>query len=313
MKPKSLWTRFLACAAISLALAAASWSEKGHLPPPPEENYNSMVLDYIVTGAFFHKKTYSDDWTREYRYEGKLDPSFGDRLRVSGHAQWLTYPGPEAGYPWTLSVVVTAGGKTARQEFSPKTKMQSFDVAVPIGNASSGSFSIRMVRSSTGGSRNMGAVGNMQGRVDVHSTASVQTPSSPVALSSEQARELLEREMSSPERIAERQILYTGNDGGVSNGANSPRFRLSRPSRIGFIMNFHYNGGQGAPAGTIALRSLKGKVYGPWPATTVNGVYWVVRPAELLPPGDYIVVDSDPGSWSQNTPDRRGHTLIKSE
>lgn len=304
----------LAMITLMLTLALAAWSEKGRLPPPPEENYNSMILDYIVTGAFFHKKTYSDNWTREYTYVGKLDPSFGNKLRVSGHAQWLTYPGPEAGYPWSVSVEVTAGDKTARQNFSPQTKMQEFDVSVPINNATSGSFSIRMTRSSSAGSRNMGAVGSMQGRVDVGAqTSEPQSPPQPVRLSNEEARALLERESGSPEKIAQRQLLYTGNDGGVSNGARSPRLRLARPTRIGFIMNYHYNGGQGAPAGTIALRSLKGKVYGPWPATAVNGVYWVARPGELLPPGDYVVVDSDPQTWSQNTPNRAGHTLIKSE
>ena len=309
---KLTWPRPFSLVVLLQVLSLASWSEKGHLPPPPEDNYNSMVLDYIVTGAFFHKKSYNDNWTREYSYEGKLDPSFGGKLRVTGHAQWLTYPGPEAGYPWTVSVVVTAGDKTARQQFSPQTKMQAFDVAVPIGNSSTGSFSIRMTRSSNAGSRNMGAVGRIEGREDVASGPVEPTPSLRT-LSSEEARALLERELGSPERIAERQVLFTGNDGGVANGANSPRLHLTRPTRLGFIMNYHYNNGQGAPAGTIALRSLKGKVYGPWPATAVNRVYWVARPSELLPPGDYVVVDSDPGTWSQNGPNRLGHTLIKSE
>ncbi len=313
MSRPSIWFRsFSLVTLLVLALSLASWSEKGHLPPPPEENYNSMILDYIVTGAFFHKKTYSDNWTREYSYEGKLDPSFGNKLRVSGHAQWLTYPGPEHGYPWYVSVSVTAGDKTKRQEFSPTTKMQAFDVSVPIDNATSGSFSIRIRRTSNAGERNMGAIGKMDGRVDVTSKSDQPTQSS-TALSPEEARAALELEMGTPEKIAERQVLYTGNLGGVSNGANSPRFRLTRPTRIGFIMNYHYNGGQGAPPGTIALRSLDGKVYGPWQATAVNRVYWVVTPAELLPPGDYIVVDSDPSTWSQNTTNRAGHTCIKAE
>ncbi|MFN8610700.1 MAG: hypothetical protein U0931_24380 [Vulcanimicrobiota bacterium] len=313
MAQKHSGFRVLTTLAVILALACAAWSEKGHLPPPPEENYNSMILDYIVTGAFFHKKTYSDDWTREYRYEGKLDPSFGGKLRVSGHAQWLTYPGPEAGYPWTVSVSVTAGNRTERQEFSPKTRMQDFDVSVPIGNSSSGSFAIRMTRSSNAGSRNMGALGTIEGRVDVASVPSQGQTASPGSLSSEEAKALLARELGSPKKIAERQVLYTGNDGGVFNGGNSPRFRLNRRTRIGMIMNFHYNEGKGAPAGTIALRSLEGKLYGPFKATAVNGVYWVARAGVELPPGDYVVIDSHPQSWSQNGPARLGHTLIKSE
>lgn len=312
MQKRSKAFRCFIVLSLTLALACAAWSEKGHLPPPPEENYNSMILDYIVTGAFFHKKSYNDNWTREYTYQGKLDPSFGGKLRVSGHAQWLTYPGPEAGYPWTVSVIVTVGNKTERQEFSPKTKMQSFDVAVPIANASSGSFSIRVTRSSNAGSRNIGAVGSMEGRVDVHSVPPDEQSGS-VALSPEEARALLGSQFASPEKIASHQVCYTGNDGGVSNGANSPRFRLGQETRIGMIMNYHYNNGKGAPAGTIALRSLDGKLYGPWKATAVNGVYWVVRAGVVLPPGDYIVVDSQPQTWSQNSPNRAGHTLIKSE
>lgn len=81
-----------------LILTGGVLAEQGHLPPPPEENYNSMILDYVVSGAVFEKKTYNDDWTRTYTYEGKLDPSFGGVLRVTGDAQWLTYPGPESPY-----------------------------------------------------------------------------------------------------------------------------------------------------------------------------------------------------------------------
>lgn len=67
---------FLVLGIVLMVLAShQALAEQGHLPPPPEENYNSMILDYIVTGAVFDKKTYSDDWTRSYTYQGKLDPT----------------------------------------------------------------------------------------------------------------------------------------------------------------------------------------------------------------------------------------------
>lgn len=144
---------------------APALAEKGHLPPPPEETYNQLVLDYIISGAVFDKKTYNDNWTRSYTYEGKLDSSFGGVLRVSGRAEWRSYPGPDKNFPWSVSVSVTAGQNTKNQVFSPKTKQQEFDVSVPIGNAQDGSFSIRVVRSSTAGERNIGASGVMKGRI----------------------------------------------------------------------------------------------------------------------------------------------------
>jgi hypothetical protein len=148
-------------------LVWAPWvsAEKGRLPPPPEADYNSMVLDYIVTGGIFQQPTFSDDWTRSYKYVGKLDPSFGGVLRVTGRAQWLTYPGPGKGYPWTVSVMVRAGDKVKSLSYSPESTSQSFDLSVPIGNADEGEFSLSMSRSSSAGSRNMSASGTLRGRV----------------------------------------------------------------------------------------------------------------------------------------------------
>ncbi len=301
------WTMALAllvCAQVALA-------EKGHLPPPPEENYNSMVLDYIVNGAVFDKKDYSDNWTRQYTYRGKLDPSFGGVLRVTGNAQWLTYPGPDKPYPWTVSVTVTAGTETKTMDYSPKTKTQSFDVSVPIGNAQDGSFSIRMSRSSDSGSRNMGAEGTMHGRA-ITGPADTQSVSvTGAALSEQLARDLMAREMASADSIRKNQVLYSGNDQGVMNGGKSPRFTLRTPTRINFVMNYHYNNGQGASPGTIGFRRSDGKMFGPWPATAVNKVYWILNPQISLPAGTYEVIDSDPASWSQNGPNGYGHVLIK--
>lgn len=287
-------------------------AEKGHLPPPPEENYNSMILDYDVSGAWFEEPTYSDDWTRSYTYQGKLDPSFGGVLRVTGHAQWLTYPGPEAGYPWEVTVTVSAGSETRTETFSPKTKIQRFDVSVPIGNAQEGHFRIHMSRSSDAGSRNMKAEGHMKGRVTYGPGNPTSTSVTGAALDEKMAREIAEREMADPTMIGQNQVLYTGNSGGVANGGKPPHFTLSVPTQLHFIMSYHYNNGQGAPAGTIAIRAADGKVYGPWKATALNKVYWIVNPQIKLPPGSYEVIDSDPATWSQNGSSHGyGHVLIK--
>ncbi len=296
-----------------LLLGTTSWAlaEKGHLPPPPEENYNSMVLDYIVTGAVFDKKTYSDDWTRSYAYEGKLDPSFGGVLRVTGQAQWLTYPGPDSPYQWNVTVTVTAGEMKKSLTYRPDSKSQSFDLSVPIGEAQEGSFLIQMWRDSTAGQRNMKASGTMRGRVILGPGHPTSTSVTGAALSERAARDLMGREMASPAQIARNQVLFTGNDLGVANGGRSPRFTLTAPTTISFIMSYHYNNGQGAPPGALGLRRSDGKMYGPWQATGINKVYWVVSPEVTLPPGTYEVIDSDPATWSQNGPRAEGHVLIK--
>lgn len=299
-----------------LILTGGVLAEQGHLPPPPEENYNSMILDYVVSGAVFEKKTYNDDWTRTYTYEGKLDPSFGGVLRVTGDAQWLTYPGPESPYQWYVLVRVSAGSETREKKYEPKTKSQHFDLSVPIGKAQQGSFLIEMVRSSTGGSRNMRAMGTMNGQVvlgpgnpDTTSEAGASTQVKGPTLTEQMAREAMGREMANPAQIKRDQVLYTGNDRGVSNRGKPPHFTLDAATRIYFVMSYHYNDGYGAEPGYIGFRRSDGKVYGPWTATAVNKVYWIVNPKVVLPAGTYEVVDSDPMTWSQN--EGYGHVLIK--
>lgn len=108
-------------------------------------------------------------------------------------------------------------------------------------------------------------------------------------------------------------VFSTANDGGVSNGGRSPSFTLSQATTIAYIMTYHWNGGAGAPGGTIALLSEDGTLYGPWPVTVSNKVYWEVRPNLLLPPGKYTLIDSSPGTWAQNGGSKGfGHVVIKS-
>jgi hypothetical protein len=283
----------------------------GRLPPVSEESYNSMILDYTISGCALQEPAYSDNWTRSHTYQGKLSPGIEGILRVTGRAQWLTYPGPETPFQWRVTVTVTAGNRKKGTTYHPKTKSQDFDFSVPIGDAQEGSFFIEMVRSSSAGERNMRASGTMTGRAGSGSGNPPSTSVTGAAISEQRARELAGKEMADAQALQRDQIFYTGNDGGVANGGKPPTFGLKTATNIHFIMTYHYNNGQGAPAGTIALRSSNGKVYGPWQATSLNKVYWIVSPLVQLPPGSYEVIDSDPATWSQNGPNRYGHVLIK--
>lgn len=101
-------------------------------------------------------------------------------------------------------------------------------------------------------------------------------------------------------------VFYNGNIGGVANGGRPPQFSLSNPTRITYVMTYHWNNARGHRPGTIALVSASGVTYGPWQATGQPGqggvpdAYWIANPNVVLPSGVYQVVDSDPASWAQN-------------
>lgn len=101
-------------------------------------------------------------------------------------------------------------------------------------------------------------------------------------------------------------VFYNGNVGGVANGGRAPQFTLGRPTRITYVMTYHWNNARGHRPGTIALVSASGVTYGPWQATGQPGqggvpdAYWLATPNVVLPSGVYQVVDSDPASWAQN-------------
>jgi len=87
----------------------------------------------------------------------------------------------------------------------------------------------------------------------------------------------------------------------VSNGGTSPTVTLNQSYFLTYILTYHWNGSKGTPAGTISLRDSSGKVYGPWQAKLESGVYWTADPETAVPAGTYTVIDSDPGTWSQNS------------
>lgn len=96
------------------------------------------------------------------------------------------------------------------------------------------------------------------------------------------------------------QIFKVGNDNAVSNGGTPPSFTTGKAYWFKDISTYHWNGGKGQAAGTIAIKSADGKVYGPWQAELSSGVYWIAKPEITLPAGSYTVIDSDPATLAQN-------------
>jgi hypothetical protein len=103
--------------------------------------------------------------------------------------------------------------------------------------------------------------------------------------------------------------LDTTNTGGVLSGGTQPSFFLpaGQQTVITEVDTYHWNGGRGATPGNIWIRSASGSpTYGPYKATGSSGqggapnVNWTAHPNLTLPFGTYVVVDSDPATWSQN-------------
>lgn len=75
------------------------------------------------------------------------------------------------------------------------------------------------------------------------------------------------------------------------------------------IWTYHWNNMHGTVTpGTIALRDTStGDIHGPWSTAGTPGMYgvpnayWNAYPSdEILAPGTYVIVDSDPYTWAQN-------------
>lgn len=79
---------------------------------------------------------------------------------------------------------------------------------------------------------------------------------------------------------------------------------LDEACRVTAITTYHWNGGNGAEPGKIALMQGNEKI-GVWEAAGREGsgarnVNWDVFPDIALEPGEYQVYDSDPETWSCN-------------
>lgn len=96
------------------------------------------------------------------------------------------------------------------------------------------------------------------------------------------------------------EIFRVGNDGGAFDGGQPAAFTLDRDYYVTELWTYHANKEKGDPTGTNGITAADGTVYGPWPADKNNGIYWKSTPNITLKAGNYLVTDSDPGSWSQN-------------
>jgi hypothetical protein len=112
-----------------------------------------------------------------------------------------------------------------------------------------------------------------------------------------------------PQVQREVQQLFSNNNAyAVANGPTQAAvFQVDAPTHISKITTYHWNNGRGTRgAGTIALRSSTGELYGPWQAAGQPGqggvpnAYWVASPEVTLPPGTYTVIDSSPATWAHN-------------
>jgi hypothetical protein len=105
-------------------------------------------------------------------------------------------------------------------------------------------------------------------------------------------------------------IFDNGNIYGVS-GVNSPpmdstRFTITTAMVISYLQDYHYYNGGHLP-GTISLRHSDGTMYGPFQTSGLPGqggvpnAYWICFPEVTIKAGSYVVIDSDPGTWSNNS------------
>lgn len=104
----------------------------------------------------------------------------------------------------------------------------------------------------------------------------------------------------------------------VGSGPRQPTiFSITKPYFVTRIYTYHWNGGRGSPPGQISLIDANHNERGPWEARGVEGsgvpnASWLVEPNIVLPAGTYRVIDSNPGTWSQNEKSEgRGFAFIQ--
>lgn len=107
----------------------------------------------------------------------------------------------------------------------------------------------------------------------------------------------------------------------VQNGGTSPMFEVTSAATTTKIETYRWNDAAGnGSTGTISLRADDGTAYGPWETVGrpgqggVPNAYWAALPNVALPAGSYTVIDSDPGTWSQNADSGgEGFTVVYAE
>jgi hypothetical protein len=113
-------------------------------------------------------------------------------------------------------------------------------------------------------------------------------------------------------------IFDSWNTGAVNNGPTcSPILTISKPHMITYIDTYHWNYGQGTTSGgTISLQNGDGETFGPWQveaesASGAANAWWIARPNVVIPEGNYIIIDSQPETWSQNSESPCGLTKVE--
>jgi hypothetical protein len=113
-------------------------------------------------------------------------------------------------------------------------------------------------------------------------------------------------------------IFDSWNTGAVDNNPTcSPILTISKPHMITYIDTYHWNDGQGTTSGgSISLQNGDGKTFGPWPveaksASGAANAWWIARPNVVIPKGNYIIIDSQPETWSQNSESPCGITKVE--
>ena len=108
-----------------------------------------------------------------------------------------------------------------------------------------------------------------------------------------------------PFAVAE-EFFVVRSTGLAYNGPTAPTtFTIGEFWLVTRLLTYHWNDGQGATPGIIALQSSDGILHGSWratgePGSGVPNAAWVVEPNILIPPGTYTVLDSEPSTWAQN-------------
>jgi hypothetical protein len=113
-------------------------------------------------------------------------------------------------------------------------------------------------------------------------------------------------------------ILDRWNTGTVDNNPTcSPILTISKPHMITYIDTYHWNFGQGTTSGgSISLQNGDGEIFGPWSveaksASGAANAWWIARPNVVIPKGNYIIIDSQPETWSQNSESPCGFTKVE--
>ncbi len=113
-------------------------------------------------------------------------------------------------------------------------------------------------------------------------------------------------------------ILDSWNNGVVDNNpACSPILTISKPHMITYIDTYHWNYGQGTTSGgSISLQNGDGETFGPWQVEAESGsgvanAWWIARPNVVIPEGNYLIIDSQPETWSQNSESPCGFTKVE--